>query len=142
MKDKYLKYGHSWLNMIVLNLPPMYTFLVVHSHCHFWKRKLLNFRSKTGLLELVSICKILNRYHCYLKRFYKSNECFPSGGNARSPEDQLGKHGEKQTLGEKAYFCFCKKPLCPSGLLLAFWWLVITENMDILLKLLVYIKYF
>lgn len=29
-----------------------------------------------------------------------------TGGNARSPEDQLGKHGEKQTPGEKAPFAF------------------------------------
>lgn len=29
-----------------------------------------------------------------------------SGGNAGSPEDQHGKHGEKQTPGEKAHFAF------------------------------------
>lgn len=29
-----------------------------------------------------------------------------SGGNVRSPEDQHGKHGEKQTPGEKAHFAF------------------------------------
>ena len=76
-----------------------------------------------GILGFVSIwgywMGALKGCHQYLKRVYSSNGCFPSGGNARSPEDQLGKHGEKQAAGEKALFAFRRCALqncyCSSG---------------------------
>ena len=57
-----------------------------------------------GLLAFWVVSEVLNVYHQYLKRVYKSNGYFLSGGNTRSPDDQLRKHGEKQTPGEKAHF--------------------------------------
>lgn len=47
-----------------------------------------------------------------------------SGGNARSPEDQHGKHGEKQTPGEKAHFAFLPNVPFFRMAILAFWFFI------------------